>query len=250
VLVTRTNVRLLCLAITCCLLPGAARAQDGLRSASLPERNLRTPDPAAPPSFRAGPLTFAPPDDPRFKDPVLRFDITTPRPFFGGFAPFESLGVPWWAATGYSGPVPFRPPNGYLQLQVAPAVAEVLVDGFYVGSVNDVRGMAPGYALEPGSHRIELRAAGFEPAAFSVRVASGETIMYRRDLEAAPRPPAPLPAPGVPKTFYVIPGCYAGDRPPQTVQLPPMCDPAKARTIPPQVNAVSVTGSSPAPVRQ
>jgi hypothetical protein len=245
VLVTRISARLLCFAIAFCLLPGVARAQDGLRSASLPERNLRTPNPSAPPSFRAGPLTYAPPDDPRFKDPVLRFDITTPRPFFGGFAPFESLGVPWWAATGYPLPLPSSQPNGYLQLQVAPTIAEVLVDGFYVGSVNDVRGMAPGYALEPGSHRIELRAGGFEPAAFSVRVASGETIVYRRNLEATPAPVAPPPAPGVPKTFYVIPGCYAGDRPPQTVQLPPMCDPAKARTIPPQVNAVQVTPRKP-----
>ncbi|HEY6361864.1 MAG TPA: hypothetical protein VIX63_12205 [Vicinamibacterales bacterium] len=140
--------------------------------------------------------------------------------------------------------------NGFLQLQVAPVTAEVLVDGFYVGTVNDVRGMIPGYALEPGPHRVELRAPGLETATFDVRIPGGQTIVFRRTLEAPPRPAPPPPSPGVPKTFYVIPGCYAGDKPPGTVRLPPMCDAAKVRTIPPQVSAVSVTGERPASVRQ
>lgn len=50
---------------------------------------------------------------------------------------------------------------------------------------------------------------------------------------AAPPPPAPPPAPGVPKTFYVIPRCYAGDRPPDPDALPPGCDIARLRVIPP-----------------
>ena len=248
---TGMSVRLLCAAMALCLLPSVAPAQDGLRSASLPERNLRAPDPSASPSFRAGPLTYAPPDDPRFKDPRLRFDIQTPRPLPGGFVPFETFDVPWWWGYGLPVPRPFTERlNGSLQLLVTPEIAEVLVDGFYVGSVNDVRGMVPGYALEPGPHRIELRAPGFETTTFDVRVVPGETIVYRRSLEAIPRPALPPPPPGVPKTFYVIPGCYAGDKPPGTVRLPPMCDAAKSRTIPPQVSAVSVTGARPASVPQ
>ncbi len=50
---------------------------------------------------------------------------------------------------------------------------------------------------------------------------------------AAPPAPAPPPAPGVPKTFYVIPRCYAGDRPPERDALPPGCDIARLRIIPP-----------------
>jgi hypothetical protein len=42
----------------------------------------------------------------------------------------------------------------------------------------------------------------------------------------------------VPKTFYVVPGCYAGDKPPQAERLPANCDAANARTIPPQVSSV------------
>ncbi len=51
-----------------------------------------------------------------------------------------------------------------------------------------------------------------------------------------PPPPAVTPpAPGVPKTFYVIPRCYAGDRPPERATLAPGCDIARLRTIPPVV---------------
>jgi hypothetical protein len=236
--------RLLCAALTLTLLPGVTAAQDGLRSASLPERNLKPPDPSAPPSFRAGPLTYAPPDDPRFQDRRLRRDPRTPP---AGFVPFVTFDSPWWAGYGgYPQQLPFgQQVSGYLQLQVVPAAAEVLVDGFYVGSVNDVRGMNPGYALEPGTHRIEFRAEGFQTASVDVRVVSGETMVYRRSLESVPAPPAPAPAPGAPKVFYVIPGCYAGDRPPDAARLPPMCDAAKVRTIPPQVNAVQVSPPRP-----
>ncbi|OFW00345.1 MAG: hypothetical protein A3I61_07080 [Acidobacteria bacterium RIFCSPLOWO2_02_FULL_68_18] len=57
---------------------------------------------------------------------------------------------------------------------------------------------------------------------------------------AAPQPPVPpappaAPRPGVVKTFYVIPRCYAGDRPPDPRALPHTCDLATLRTIPPRV---------------
>jgi hypothetical protein len=65
---------------------------------------------------------------------------------------------------------------------------------------------------------------------------------YARDIERAPAvapPPDPVPekyvagVPGKPKTFYVIPGCYAGDRPPERDRIPRGCDVRKLRKIPP-----------------
>ena len=47
---------------------------------------------------------------------------------------------------------------------------------------------------------------------------------------AAPRPNLP---PGPPKTFYVIPGCYAGDKPPQATAVAVGCDLAQLRVVPP-----------------
>ena len=66
---------------------------------------------------------------------------------------------------------------------------------------------------------------------------------YPRDLEPdaardyrdgalaslAQRPPA------APKTFYVIPRCYAGDVRPRAEQLPPGCLLASLREVPPVV---------------
>lgn len=68
----------------------------------------------------------------------------------------------------------------------------------------------------------------------------------RERILPRPAPPAerlPAAAPGHPKTFYVIPRCYAGDKPPERATLPPMCDMAKLRTIPPAVEGQHHAGS-------
>ena len=75
------------------LISSTAWAQEGLRSASLPERNLSTPNPLAPVDlFRAGPLTYPPLDDPRFRPD--RRPHRFPRFPYGSFVP------PWWPYYG------------------------------------------------------------------------------------------------------------------------------------------------------
>ncbi len=217
-------------AATVLVLSSSAWAQDGLRSASLPERSLQTPAPVD--QFRVGPRFYSPFADPRVRD--RQRPPRSPR-----FFPYGSYVSPW---PPY-GPeaLPEEQEFGYLQLQVMPATAEVLVDGDYVGSVSDVRQTTLGRPLDAGPHRVELRAPGYESVTFDVRVVPGESLVYRREL-AATAPALPPPVAAVPKTFYVIPGCYAGDRPPAAVRLPATCDAANARTIPPQVSVVRVGG--------
>ena len=53
-------------------------------------------------------------------------------------------------------------------------------------------------------------------------------------LDREPTLPSPPMAPGPPKTFYVIPGCYAGDKPPANEWLRPGCDRSNMRIIPPE----------------
>lgn len=110
---------------------------------------------------------------------------------------------------------------------------QVFVDGVFVGMLADRGSDLP---LESGTRRIELRAPGHEPLVFDVRIAAGELIVYRGALEprshevARPSAGPPLggaqqaaPASGS-STFYLIPGCYLGNIPPERVTLPPGCE--------------------------
>ena len=49
---------------------------------------------------------------------------------------------------------------------------------------------------------------------------------------SAPARPPQAQTPHAPDTFYVIPGCYAGNRPPQPERLPKGCQVAKLRATP------------------
>jgi hypothetical protein len=151
--------RICCVALAMTLVPLAASAQDGLRSASLPERAVRPPvRPVREDPFRARPDTYRP--DPN----------RLPFPGFGFFGP--QFVYP------YSQPI--------IVVQI------------------------PRDTVEPA------RASAPAPAPV--------------------QPPAPYVAgvPGRPKTFYVIPGCYAGDRRPEPESLAPGCNIARLRVVPPR----------------
>ena len=132
---------------------------------------------------------------------------------------------------------PPAPRNGRLNLFVSPASAQVFVDGLYEGTVAHFQDR--GLWLDAGARHIELHADGYEPATFDVRIAEDQTVEYRKDLpRLEARPEAPRVA-AAPKTFYVIPGCYAGDTPPGDGQLPSGCSATSLKTVPPVVNSVS-----------
>jgi hypothetical protein len=73
-----------------------------------------------------------------------------------------------------------------VRLEVLPRHAEVIVDGYYAGTVDDFDGSFQRLELEDGAHKIEIRAPGFQPAAFDVNVLPGQTIKYRADLIPLP----------------------------------------------------------------
>ena len=159
------RARIGCLTLTVALLPAASFAQDGLRSASLPERPLTAsvpPPPSRGDGYRASPRTYRP-------DPRRRSQL----PVFGYYGP--QLGYPY--------------------------------DDPYVQPIIVVQ--VPSDAVRPA--------------------------------QAAPPAPAPVVpptpyvagAPGRPKTFYLIPGCYAGDRRPAPESLAPGCSMNRLRVVPP-----------------
>jgi hypothetical protein len=91
---------------------------------------------------------------------------------------------PWyWGTPSYYRPSAYGYRlTGELRLKVKPREAEVLVDGYYAGIVNDFDGFFQRLTLDEGPHTIELRAPGREPLKFDVRIMPGETITYRGEL--------------------------------------------------------------------
>ena len=124
-------------------------------------------------------------------------------------------------------------PEGYLRLEVEPTSAQVYVDGLYAGTVADFR--AGAYPLDAGPHRVEIRADGFNSQSVELRIRANDTLSYRGTLTAQDQRPQQRAAAAPPKTFYVIPRCYAGDTPPTPEQLPAACKGATARTVPPVI---------------
>ena len=129
------------------------------------------------------------------------------------------------------------PAVGHVRLALQPGVVpQIYVDGYFVGTLDDVGGEL---ALDAGPHVLELRADGYEVLEVAVNVTAGRSITYRGRLQptvaAAPSSAAavqaPVEAPPLAQsqsTFYVVPGCYAGDVPPQDVGLPAGCDGRRA----------------------
>jgi hypothetical protein len=111
----------------------------------------------------------------RYYAPRYRGGLYYGRPFVG---PGYSYG---YAAPGYFVPVPGRRYGG-VRIDLPQRDAQVYVGGYYVGSVDDFDGVFQQLNLEPGPHRIEIRAPGYEPIAFDVRVEPGRTITYRASM--------------------------------------------------------------------
>ena len=74
-------------------------------------------------------------------------------------------------------------PTGEIRLQIRPRHAEVYVDGYYAGRVDDFDGFLQGLRLEEGPHTIEIVAPGYETLVFNVRIVAGRKIDYRADLQ-------------------------------------------------------------------
>ena len=158
-------------------------------------------------------------------------------PYAFGVDPALQSKTPGVIAPGPAAPTPAPlPPTGTLRLEIEPAeLAQIFVDGEYVGMPADLDGHLD---LTPGTHRIEIRARGYETLTFDARVIAGRTVTYRETLtrdgapggagkagepggSAGKEPPRTLGSPTSPTSpkspFYLIPGCYLGNVHPDQV---------------------------------
>ena len=89
-----------------------------------------------------------------------------------------------------------------MRLDVTPQNAEVYVDGYYAGVVDDFDGMLQRLRVEPGQHEITLYLEGYRATHQRVYLARDRTFKIKQEMEklpageaGEPRPiPAPLPA--------------------------------------------------------
>ncbi|MEO7158434.1 MAG: PEGA domain-containing protein [Vicinamibacterales bacterium] len=109
-----------------------------------------------------------------------------------------AVGSPYYAYGGYGnygygypssyGPGAYSPWQasgndiGGVRLKLRPRDAQVFVDGYYAGLVDDFDGSFQSLRLESGGHKIEIHMPGFEDLELDVHVQPGRTITLSEDL--------------------------------------------------------------------
>jgi len=129
--------------------------------------------------------------------------------------PFYS---PFWGP--YYWPPMYGYYNGYgyaseVRIMATPREAEVYVDGYLVGTVDDFDGWSQRLRLEPGEHEIELYLEGHRSVRQKMLFRPSESYKIRASLEKADpsEPPATRPAPD--------PAAVAADRAARAAEAAP-----------------------------
>jgi hypothetical protein len=109
---------------------------------------------------------------------------------FGIYAGYPS--TYYYGYNNYYGPGSYSPwhVSGYdiggVRLKIRPRDAQVFVDGYYAGIVDDFDGTFQSLRLEAGGHKIEIHMPGFEDLEVDVHVQPGRTMTLEEILR--PRP--------------------------------------------------------------
>jgi hypothetical protein len=121
--------------------------------------------------------------------------------FYYGYPLYGYPAYGYWAfgSPGYGYGYPAYPGFGYpaygngvgigirayggVRIDLPQRDAEVYVDGYYIGIVDDFDGPFQQAHLEPGPHRIEVRAEGFEAITFDANVLPNRTTTYRAGMQ-------------------------------------------------------------------
>jgi len=131
---------------------------------------------------------------------------------------YPVYGVPvQWGPYPYPYPYPFHPPadpGAAIRLEVKPREAEVYVDGFYAGVVDDFDGTFQRLRVPPGEHTITLYLDGYHSVTQKVNLEPDNTFRIKyvmqklganEPAEARPVQPNPPQEP-MPQGGFVQPG--------------------------------------------
>ena len=144
-------------------------------------------------------------------------------PFYDAF-----FGPAWWPP--YARPYPYYAAGADVRVLVAVKDAEVYVDGYYAGIVDDFDGVFQRLTVPPGGHEFVLYREGFRTVRQTVYVQPGATFSLRETMvPLAPgetMEPRPVPAPVPPATPE------GGPRDQQAPGAPAQPDPQAATQAP------------------
>ena len=101
-----------------------------------------------------------------------------------GYSGYDGIGG--WPYSGYGATYPFDPieESGSLRLEVEPKDAQVFVDGYYAGIVDEFDGHFQHLDLIPGSHHVEILRPGYDPLVFDITTQAHRKETYRGTLHA------------------------------------------------------------------
>jgi PEGA domain len=134
---------------------------------------------------------------------------------------------------GPYGPYPYRgvyrlDPGAAVRLDVTPKQAEVYVDGYYAGVVDDFNGTFQRLRVEPGEHEIELYLDGYRTVKQKVYLQPDNTFKIKYTMEklaagdqAEPRPQPVNPPPPPQAGGQPAPMQGPRTRGPATRRMPP-----------------------------
>jgi hypothetical protein len=94
-----------------------------------------------------------------------------------------AAGTPWFAAIDCGSIAGPSAPCGGLTFEVAPADAQVSIEGIFVGAADSFSPTRAPLVLSPGLHYVEVRRPGYRTEAFEVSVDAGSIVPYRGALE-------------------------------------------------------------------
>jgi len=163
---------------------------------------------------------------------------------------------PWFASPYQWGWYPpyrgrYLAPEASVRLEVKQSQAEVYVDGYYAGIVDDFDGAFQRLHVAPGEHELELYLDGYRPVKQKVYLTADNTFKVKYNLEklgageqAEPRPQPPNPPPSAQGAPPMPPPGYPPSQPPPPgyPPAPPPRGPAGRRMPPP---APGAPGSEP-----
>jgi hypothetical protein len=114
--------------------------------------------------------------------------------WYGGWYPYGFYG-PYYPPYGYA-----YDPTGSARIEIKPREAEVYVDGYLVGTVDDFDGFLQRLHLPYGEHEIQIFYPGYRTIREKVLFRPGATLKISSVMEPLPageaQEPRPAPAPG------------------------------------------------------